>query len=870
MPLTPVLLAALGCRSAPPGQAPPAPPVEVGPSCRPWSDPETWGGELPAPGACVTVPAGVCVVLDVDGQHLASLVVEGRLELDDRDLRLTADWITVHGELAIGSDERPFLHEATIELVDDHARRVLDSPTAPPSPNGFTWAADCDGTMVRQASGLPPGTLEVTGAAVLDLHGEPRGPSWVRLAEPAEPGDQELALTAEVPWAVGDTLAVASTDFDMNLAEEVEIAAVDGARVTLAAPLLHPHFAGVARDDLPGGGVEMAAEVARLTRNVRIVGGSPDPVPLAGRCALPDCACTWQECHCPEVRPEALAFASGQVHVGSSAAGTPTVRIEDVELVGLGRYGELGSYPLHFHELEHPTELRVRRTVVRGSSNRAIVVHGTAGALLEENVAWDVVGSAFYLERSTEGHRTHENRLERNLAGSVHGCNPLDEGNDRDGPGAFWAADPDNDLVGNVSAGSDYAGFYLDHRVGDPCEIEGDPPSCESRFEGNTAHSSLNGFYANEHRHASEVQVDSTAWKIGARAFWLRNHGATELLRPRSADSGTGLYLASHAFYRDFVPTFDVTGAVILGETANTGVPRTDDEVAYGRTVPVLGDLLGVEVYEGRLLLDGATFAGFPEERRVGRRTLRSAAFGRHHDFLFYDNDPLNAVRDLTFVDAHPLWYAAPLPGAGGTSSVALLDLDGTLRGEPGSWFVADDPFHDLPGLTRRRGSLQAIEVPAEVGLVQLLVDWVDPEEPVPQAWGRARTVRFDRLEGGAVVASIVADLSKDGVHRQQAVNVVAGSEVAVHFLAPGGDEVPGFDDVGLTLRHGPPGASLTVHVPLEHADWAGTVWRGLEPVDPSAYTFDPATVTLSTTLAIGGVGDTPRDRVADDLEVRP
>ena len=48
---------------APVGQPPSNRPLPT--AMEPWSDPETWGGDLPQAGEAVTIPAGKRVLLDV-------------------------------------------------------------------------------------------------------------------------------------------------------------------------------------------------------------------------------------------------------------------------------------------------------------------------------------------------------------------------------------------------------------------------------------------------------------------------------------------------------------------------------------------------------------------------------------------------------------------------------------------------------------------------------------------------------------------------------------------------------------------------------------------------------------------------------------
>ncbi|MEL7363856.1 MAG: G8 domain-containing protein, partial [Bacteroidota bacterium] len=58
-----------------------------------WSDPATWGGQLPRAGADVLIPVGQHIVLDVSTPPLGGVRVEGTLSFVDAPVDLTADWI---------------------------------------------------------------------------------------------------------------------------------------------------------------------------------------------------------------------------------------------------------------------------------------------------------------------------------------------------------------------------------------------------------------------------------------------------------------------------------------------------------------------------------------------------------------------------------------------------------------------------------------------------------------------------------------------------------------------------------------------------------------------------------------------------------
>ena len=86
-----------------------------------WSDPAAWpDGKVPGENAAVTIESDKNVLLDVAPAALRSLTIKGKLSFaDTRDLELKTDWIFLPGgTLQIGSQEKPYTHQATITLTD--------------------------------------------------------------------------------------------------------------------------------------------------------------------------------------------------------------------------------------------------------------------------------------------------------------------------------------------------------------------------------------------------------------------------------------------------------------------------------------------------------------------------------------------------------------------------------------------------------------------------------------------------------------------------------------------------------------------------------------------------------------------------------
>ncbi len=75
-----------------------------------WSDPASWPNKkVPAAGEKVEIASGKEVILDVSPPALGGVTINGKLTFaDNADVELITEWVMVHGELAIGTEARPF------------------------------------------------------------------------------------------------------------------------------------------------------------------------------------------------------------------------------------------------------------------------------------------------------------------------------------------------------------------------------------------------------------------------------------------------------------------------------------------------------------------------------------------------------------------------------------------------------------------------------------------------------------------------------------------------------------------------------------------------------------------------------------------
>ena len=173
-----------------------------------WSDPASWPNrKVPVAGDKVTIGRDKDVLLDVSPPALGGLSIDGKLTFSNAaDLDLTAEWIMVHGELAIGSEASPYTRKATITLTNN------------------VTGEDVMGGMGDRGIMLSGGTL--------NLHGD-RKNTWTKLASTANAGSTTIQVLNAADWRVGDEIVLASTDFDPRQAERRAIAAISGNTITL-------------------------------------------------------------------------------------------------------------------------------------------------------------------------------------------------------------------------------------------------------------------------------------------------------------------------------------------------------------------------------------------------------------------------------------------------------------------------------------------------------------------------------------------------------------------------------------------------------------------------------------------------------------
>lgn len=416
-----------------------------------WSDAATWGGTKPVAGAAVLVPAGMRLLLDEDTPALGALTIEGELIFkSDTTAQLRASTIMVraNGALRAGTALAPFTGRATITLTS------MDSTAS--------------------LTGMGTRGILVSSGGKLELFGKAPTIAWTRLNAHAQAGSKTLTLDRPVDWRAGDQIVVAPTEWYSNVwqAQSVHDASTATQRLTLATSSANIITTAGAVGAFRWGqmqyitdkGMSLArgtftkphpdaadtlderAQVGNLSRNI-VIQGADDAL--------------W-----------ASAGFGAHVMVMDLAS---SLQLDGVELRRMGQAGITGRYPIHWHLLSYAadgstlgdvTNHFVRNSSVWDSRHRCMVIHGTNGVELTNNICYDIKGHAIFLEDAVE----RRNRIEGNLVLRVR--SPINAlaltehekaGHMCGASAAYWLTNPDNTVRNNVAADAQGNGFWLSY-----------------------------------------------------------------------------------------------------------------------------------------------------------------------------------------------------------------------------------------------------------------------------------------------------------------------------------------------------------------------------------------------------------------------
>ena len=418
-----------------------------------WSDRSTWGGSKPVAGAAVLVPSNMKIVLDENTPALGDITIEGELSFQPGvTAELSAATIRVQktGVLRAGSLTTPFTGHATITLTS------------------------LDNAASAVTSSMGTRGILVSGGGKLELFGAAPAVPWTRLSAHAVAGSTALTLERNVGWKAGDQIVVAPTEWYGNVwvAQSVHNANTATQRLTLASSSANivqttsalSRFRWGLLQYMTDSGISLTkgafnkphpdavdtlderAEVGNLSRNIVIQGAN-------------------------DVKWTTNGFGA-HIMVMDLAS---SLQLDGVELRRMGQEGLTGRYPIHWHLLSYAADGTmlgdasnhfVRNSSVWDSRNRCMVLHGTNGVSLTNNICYDIKGHAIFLEDAVE----RRNKIEGNLVLKVR--SPIDSlaitvhekaGNMCGASAAYWLTNPDNTVRNNVAADAQGNGFWLSY-----------------------------------------------------------------------------------------------------------------------------------------------------------------------------------------------------------------------------------------------------------------------------------------------------------------------------------------------------------------------------------------------------------------------
>eukprot|EP01087_Luapelamoeba_hula_P000813 TRINITY_DN105_c0_g1_i5.p1 TRINITY_DN105_c0_g1~~TRINITY_DN105_c0_g1_i5.p1 ORF type:complete len:1108 (+),score=125.47 TRINITY_DN105_c0_g1_i5:207-3530(+) len=418
-----------------------------------WHNPAAWdSGSVPTNGQSFSIKANTKVLVSscsIDPAAVFGTITvpaTSQLILGDASISIAARGFSVAGSFLVGSPTCRLRNKLSITLAGKRSDQGLP---AVPSVKG----------------------LAVTGN--IDIHGVRYYPTWSRLAMTAAAGDQYIFVQDMVNWQPGQSIFITTTeikdarDWHRNEVRTIVKVYKTGISSTVAAiqidtPLNYTHY----------GGSEYQAEVGLLSRNIMVQGDAnsepTDNSPTV--CTDSNDGSTYP---CPN---SYLTGFGGHIQVmGSSASG----RFSGLEMYRMGQTNQLGRYPLHFHlignttnDVNYATDCSTHHTFFR-----CYTIHGTNGAYLAENTAYDAIGNCFYL---SEDGVEENNTVRYNLAAHVHPIGSIqDPSNNNQFYGQYLSDYPQTaNLL--VPADMSAAGFYITNMY--------------STFEGNAASGGWAGF----------------------------------------------------------------------------------------------------------------------------------------------------------------------------------------------------------------------------------------------------------------------------------------------------------------------------------------------------------------------------------------
>lgn len=489
---------------------PPPPPTY--PTGRPdvifyWSQSAIWtelGISKPVDGDDLELPGLYYLVVDEPLPQLGAITLYdyATLELQDSmDHVINCTHIFLHGGQLVAGELVDgvvplFEHSITINLLGDTT--TYDYPL----PNGPVMGAKAIGVF---------GKLLMNGAGTAS--------AWTKLAQSALSGTNTLVLSETVDWEVGATIMVTTTSFLAHETERLTIDAIsdDGLTITTAENLMYDHTVNLYSVD--GQDVNLAGEVALLSRNIKFVGAPFDE----------------QEEYEFGCRVIVGKFTrEGIDYIGEAL-------LNNIEFVNCGQRGFVENYDARFAlAFMNVGDLGKRSTVTHCSFNynynTAIGAFGSDKILFEDNVVYRALGKG--IEDEGIRNKWHYNlvsyvlyegiHLDQPLNFNFHSCFTMTL--------SFMA-----ELIGNVAAGCERGGIDTE---GEPCDLTGEWADYVAPWSGNEVRAAMHGVrtkasFTHQYGQTCASFNNFLVWNVYDYGFYIQSSDELRVVNATIADSGT-------------------------------------------------------------------------------------------------------------------------------------------------------------------------------------------------------------------------------------------------------------------------------------------------------------------------------------------
>lgn len=668
-----------------------------------WSQPSTWQGNVvPTSSSTATIPAGFAVAMDATACNSRVININGVLTAPlNMNFGLSAECVHVlnGGLLEIGQESAPYTANGRITLTGSDPNSTI-----------------CGAMGAKFIGGMAGSRIE--------LHGAYQRP-WTQLGATAAAGTTTITLKEAANWKVGDRIIIASSDFDMNHAEERTITAVSGTQLTLNSALTYKHFGQLQTYSSSNGQswtVDERAEVGLLSRNLLIEG---------------DAAST------------GIAFGGHIMIMNGSFA-----RVENVELSRMGQRGRQGRYPFHWHLGGNAAGQYFVASSIHHTFNRALTIHSTNNTIVRDNVFFDNPGHALFVEDGNEtgnvitGNLGLVTRRPDAAFALLESDRPVSR--NASGPATFWITHPNNIVQNNRAGGSDGSGFWFafHQNPNSPSFVNGLNPNVlplpAGYIDGNTAHSSLHGWLIG----MAPVPGDAT-----------QTHNPNNDYLPPSSPTITGLtvYKNQLGIYSriggDNIPStyVNMIAADNREGEANTWVSDIRQSLWVGASLnyePIpagtislsghdLGIVTGHTLYDGPTRIYNSHFTGF--DRPNFSLFDQWGANVKYHGHALHNTTVAAGSYKVQFRNNYvgPVWFNA-----------SIMDVDGVFTGRAMTAIHQDHPIL-MDGASRRiANGLNGVESNRRFCYIEVRPS--DEVFPVPagQEASRRQTSQLQRSDG--------------------------------------------------------------------------------------------------------------------------